>query len=55
VVIPLVLTMLALITLTVLPRVKGVLIGLLYSLGHTGEFAPGSELAASEPDPPRPA
>ncbi len=51
VVIPLVLAALLLITLTVLPRVKGVLVGLLYSLGHTGDFAPGSELSASEPDP----
>jgi hypothetical protein len=28
--------------------VKGVLVGLLYSLGTTGEHPPGSELGASE-------
>ena len=39
---------------TILPRVKGVLIGLLYSLGTTGEHAPGSELDASEPRQPDP-
>jgi len=55
IVVPLVVVMLLLITLTMLPRVKGVLVGLLYSLGQTGEFAPGSELAASEPDRSRPA
>ncbi len=54
VVLPLVLVALALITLSVLPRVKGVLVGLLYSLGTTGEHAPGSELAASEPHTPDP-
>jgi uncharacterized protein (DUF983 family) len=49
VVLPLVLASLLVITLAVLPRVKGVMIGLLYSLGTTGEHAPGSELDASEP------
>jgi uncharacterized protein (DUF983 family) len=52
IILPTVLAALALITLTVLPRVKGFLIGLLYSLGTTGDHAPGSELAASEPDRP---
>ena len=41
---------LAAVTLWTLPRVKGALIGLLYSLGTTGEHPPGSEFAASEPD-----
>ena len=50
-VLPLTLVPLAAITLLLLPRVKGVLIGLLYSLGTTGEHAPGSELNASEPTP----
>jgi uncharacterized protein (DUF983 family) len=50
VVLPLLLAGLALVTLTILPRVKGVLVGLLYSLGQTGEHAPGAELAASEPE-----
>jgi uncharacterized protein (DUF983 family) len=49
IVLPLVLAALALVTLTVLPRVKGALVGLLYSLGTTGEHAPGSELDASGP------
>ena len=48
-VLPLTLVPLAAITLLLLPRVKGVLVGLLYSLGTTGEHAPGSELDASEP------
>jgi len=48
-VLPLTLIPLAAITLWALPRVKGALIGLLYSLGTTGEQAPGSELDASEP------
>ena len=52
-VLPILLGGLAFVTLAVLPRVKGVLIGLLYSLGTTGEHAPGSELAASEPDTAR--
>jgi uncharacterized protein (DUF983 family) len=52
VVIPLVLGGLLLITLTLLPRVKGFLVGLLYSLGGAGDLAPGSELSASEPDSP---
>ncbi len=38
-------------SLFLLPRVKGVLVGLLYSLRTTGEHPPGSELAASEPEP----
>ena len=48
-VLPLTLIPLAAITLLLLPRVKGVLVGLLYSLGTTGDHAPGSELDASEP------
>ena len=50
-VLPLTLVPLAAITLLLLPRVKGVLVGLLYSLGTTGDHAPGSELDASEPTP----
>ena len=50
-VLPLTLVPLAAVTLLLLPRVKGVLIGLLYSLGTTGVHAPGSELDASEPTP----
>ena len=48
-VLPSTLIPLAAVTLWALPRVKGALIGLLYSLGTTGEHAPGSELDASEP------
>ena len=48
-VLPSTLIPLAVITLLVLPRVKGALIGLLYSLRITGEHAPGAELEASEP------
>ena len=48
-VLPLTLFPLAAITLLALPRVKGALVGLLYSLGTTGEHAPGAELEASEP------
>jgi uncharacterized protein (DUF983 family) len=48
VVLPLALVVLAVITLVILPRVKGVLVALLYSLGTTGEHPPGSELTASE-------
>ncbi len=48
VILPLVLVALTLITLSVLPRVKGVLVALHYSLGTTGEHEPGGELAASE-------
>lgn len=48
-VLPLTLIPLAGITLLTLPRVKGALIGLLYSLGVAGDQAPGSELDASEP------
>lgn len=51
VVLPMTLVPLAAITLWALPRVKGALIGLLYSLGTTGEHAPGSEFDASEPGP----
>ena len=51
VVLPLTLVPLAVITLLLLPRVKGTLVGLLYSLGTTGEHAPASELDASEPTP----
>ena len=46
---PLTLVPLAVITLLVLPRVKGAFVGLLYSLDTTGDHAPGSELDASEP------
>jgi uncharacterized protein (DUF983 family) len=49
-VVPLTLIPLAVITLLLLPRVKGALIGLLYSLGGAGDQAPGAEFAASEPD-----
>ena len=48
-VLPLTLVPLAGITLWTLPRVKGALIGLLYSLGVAGDQAPGSELDASKP------
>jgi uncharacterized protein (DUF983 family) len=48
VVLPLTLVLLAVISLSVLPRVKGFLIGLLYSLRTAGEHPPGAELAASE-------
>ena len=48
-VLPMTLVPLASITLLALPRVKGALVGLLYSLKTTGEYAPGSELDASEP------
>ena len=48
-VLPLTLVPLATVTLLALPRVKGALVGLLYSLKTTGEHAPGSELDASEP------
>ncbi len=47
-VLPLTLVPLAGVTLSALPRVKGALVGLLYSLGTTGEHAAGSELDASE-------
>ena len=50
-VLPLTLIPLAAVTLLLLPRVKGVLVGLLYSLGTTAEHAPASELDASEPTP----
>ncbi len=53
--IPAILIPLTVITLLLLPRVKGGVIGLLYSLKTTGEHPPGSELAAStaktEPSP----
>jgi uncharacterized protein (DUF983 family) len=48
VVVPATLIPLAAVTLLLLPRVKGALIGLLYSLRTDGEQAPASELAASE-------
>jgi uncharacterized protein (DUF983 family) len=47
-VVPLTLIPLLAITLLLLPRVKGALVGLLYSLGASGDQAPGSELDASE-------
>jgi uncharacterized protein (DUF983 family) len=53
-VLPTTLIPLAAITLLALPRVKGALVGLLYSLKTTGEHAPGSELDASEPSAPAP-
>jgi uncharacterized protein (DUF983 family) len=49
-VVPLTLIPLAVVTLLLLPRVKGALVGLLYSLGATADHAPGSEFDASEPD-----
>ena len=49
VVLPATLIPLAVVTLLLLPRVKGALVGLLYSLGTTGEHEPGSELEASGP------
>ena len=52
VVLPLTLVLLAVVTLSLLPRVKGFLIGLLYSLKTTGEHPPGGELAASEDPAP---
>ncbi len=48
IVVPATLIPLLVITLLLLPRVKGALIGLLYSLGTHGEHPPESELAASE-------
>ena len=53
-VLPLTMIPLAVVTLLLLPRVKGALVGLLYSLGTTGEHAPGAELDASEPAAPTP-
>ena len=50
-VLPATLIPLAVITLLLLPRIKGALIGLLFSLRITGEHAPGSELGASESGP----
>jgi uncharacterized protein (DUF983 family) len=50
-VLPATLIPLAAITLLLLPRIKGALIGLLYSLRTTGEHAPGAELSASETGP----
>ena len=50
-VVPATLIPLAVITLWLLPRVKGALVGLLYSLGTIGHHDPGSEFAASEPGP----
>lgn len=53
VILPVTLILLAVITLSVLPRVKGAFVGLLYSLGLSGEHAPpGDELAASESSAP---
>ena len=49
VVLPLTLIPVAAITLLLLPRVKGAVVGLLVALKTTGEHPPGSELAASEP------
>lgn len=49
---PVILLPLLALTLLALPRVKGAFLGLLISLGTTGEHPPGSELAASEPARP---
>jgi uncharacterized protein (DUF983 family) len=49
VILPLTLVLLAVITLSVLPRVKGAFLGLLYSLGMRAEPVPGAELSASDP------
>ena len=46
-VVPATLVPLATVTLLLLPRTKGALIGLLYSLGGAGDQEPGSELDAS--------
>ena len=48
-VLPATLIPLLLVSLLLLPRVKGVVVGLLYSLRTSGEHAPGSELSASDP------
>ena len=48
VVAPVVLSVLTVITLVLLPRVKGAFVGLLYSLKIHGHHEPGSELDASE-------
>ncbi len=48
VIVPATLIPLAAITLALLPRVKGAVIGLLYALKLAGDQAPGSELSASE-------
>jgi uncharacterized protein (DUF983 family) len=48
VVVPATLIPLLILTLVLLPRVKGALIGLLYSLHTHGEHPPETELAASE-------
>ena len=45
---PIVLTALTVVTLLLLPRVKGAFVGLLYSLKTDGHHEPGSELDASE-------
>jgi uncharacterized protein (DUF983 family) len=49
---PVILLPLLVLTLVALPRVKGAFLGLLVALGTTGEHAPESELAASEPGRP---
>ena len=49
VMLPLTLVLLAVISLSLLPRVKGFLVALLYSLGTTGEHPPGDELDAADP------
>jgi uncharacterized protein (DUF983 family) len=49
IVLPLTLIPIAVLTLVLLPRIKGAFVGLLASLKTTGEHAPGGELAASEP------
>jgi len=49
---PLILLPLLVLILLVLPRVKGAFLGLLVSLGTTGEHPPESELAASQTSRP---
>ena len=51
IVLPVTVIPLVVLTLLLLPRVKGAFLGLLLALKTTGEHAPGSELAASEPGP----
>ena len=48
IIVPCTLIPLAALSMLLLPRVKGALIGLLYALKTTGEHEPGSELSASE-------
>jgi uncharacterized protein (DUF983 family) len=52
IIVPMTLIPLAILTLALLPRVKGAVVGLLASLKTTGEQPPGGELEASEPGVP---